>query len=477
MAAPDAGGEDMKQRVLIVDDNPDVPRFLQRLIEGALPAKALTAAGAAAALRILDEGDIHCVLTDMRMPRMGGMELLRTIRQKVATLPVIIMTAYGAVETAVQSMKEGAYDFITKPFEEERLLHTVRRALEHQRLLKRNTDLERTATQKEHGTFFVGESPRMQELIETIRLVAGTDATVLITGESGTGKQLAARMIHSLSNRSGKPFVAAKCPTIPESLLESELFGYRKGAMSGAVAGRNGLFQAAEGGTLFLDEIGDISPVLQAKLLRTLEERQLKAPGDTAMRSVDVRVIAATNKDLEQSIAEGLFRADLYYRLNVVPVRTPPLRDIPEDIPRIAAYFLSLFCQGLKLDQKSLRDDTSRLLATRLWKGNAWELQNAIKRAVVFSNGALLTPDDFEISTAPACGREEETESNDSDYKKERTKVVASFNVAYLTRLLRCVEGNVTLAAAKAGLERQSLQHLMRRYGILSAAFKKNEHQ
>ena len=465
----------MKQTVLIVDDNPDVPRFLQRLIEGGLSAQTLGAGGADAALRILEKGDIHCVLTDLKMPKMGGMELLRTIRQRVASLPVIIMTAYGAVETAVESMKEGAYDFITKPFEEERLLHTVHRALQHQRLTQRNEDLETRIAEKEQETFFVGESPRMKELIETIKLVARTDITVLITGEIGTGKELAARMIHSLSSRSGKPFVAVDCPAILEGILERELFGYRKGAFTSAAADREGLFQAAEGGTLFLDEIGDISPSLQAKLLRALEEWQHKPLGDTTTRGVDMRVIAATNKDLERSVAAGLFRADLYYRLNVVPVRTPPLRDIPEDIPLIAIYFLSLFCRGLKLEQKRFRDDTIRLLATHQWKGNARELQNAIKRAVVFSKGVSLTPDDFDVSAPPVPNREEESETSGADYKKERKKVMTSFNVAFITGLLRRVNGNVTLAAAMAGLERQSLQHLMRRYGILSTMFKKGE--
>ena len=462
----------MNQTVLIVDDNPDVPRFLQRLIEGELSVDTRSAGSAYAALRILDEG-IDCVLTDMRMPGMDGMEFLRTIRQRNTSLPLIIMTAYGAIETAVESMKEGAYDFITKPFEEERLLHTVRRALEQQRLLQRNEDLERRISRKEQETLFVGESPRIKELIETIKLVARTDITVLITGETGTGKELAARMIHSLSSRAGKPFVAVNCPAIPESILESELFGYLKGAFTGASTDREGLFQAAEGGTLFLDEIGGISSSLQAKLLRVLEERQLKPLGNTTTRSLDVRVIAATNKDLERRVAKGLFRADLYYRLNVVPVRTPPLRDISEDIPLIAFYFLSLFCGGHKPEQKRFRDDTIRLLATHQWKGNVRELQNAIKRAVVFSKGEFLTPDDFEISAPPVPDREEESETYGSDYKKERKKVMASFNAEYITRLLRRVEGNVTLAAVIAGLERQSLQHLMRRYGILSTTFKK----
>lgn len=462
----------MNQTVLIVDDNPDIPRFLQRLIEGELSVETRTAGSAHAALRILEEG-VHCVLTDMKMPGMDGMEFLRAIRQRNTSLPVIIMTAYGAIETAVESMKEGACDFITKPFEEEQLLHTVRHVLEQQRLLQKNEDLKRRISLKEQENFFVGESPRMKELIETIKLVARTDITVLITGETGTGKELAARMIHSLSSRSGKPFVAVNCPAIPESILENELFGYCKGAFAGATADEEGLFQAAEGGTLFLDEISDISSSLQAKLLRVLEERQLKPLGDTATRSLDVRVIAATNKNLERSVAEGFFREELYYRLNVVPVRTPSLRDIPEDIPLIAFYFLSFFCRRLRLEQKGFRDDTIRLLATHQWKGNARELQNMIKRAVVFSKGEFLTPEDFEISTPPVPDQEVESEIYGSDYKKERKKVMASFNVAYITGLLRRVEGNVTLAATIAGLDRQSLQRLMRRYGILSTTFKK----
>jgi DNA-binding NtrC family response regulator len=278
----------MKQRILIVDDNPDMTRLLERLIGNTLQLEILTADGGEAALRILKENTVNCLLADMKMPGMDGMELMRRIKEKDASLPVIIMTAYGAIETAVEAMKEGAYDFITKPFEEERLLHTVRRALEHERLLRRNLDLERRIREKEKETFFVGESPRMKELIDTIKLVAGTDVTVLITGETGTGKELAARMIHSLSSRTGKPFVAVNCPAIPENILESELFGYRKGAFTGANSDREGLFQAAQGGTLLLDEIGDISPSLQAKLLRVLQERELKPLGERCLGTFQV---------------------------------------------------------------------------------------------------------------------------------------------------------------------------------------------
>ena len=405
----------------------------------------------------------------MKMPGMDGMELLRHIKKKDASLPVIIMTAYGAIETAVEAMKEGAYDFITKPFEEERLLHTVRRALEHQHLLQRNLDLERRIREKEKETFFVGESPRMKELIDTIKLVAGTDVTVLITGETGTGKELAARMIHSLSNRTGKPFVAVNCPAIPENILESELFGYRKGAFTGANTDREGLFQAAQGGTLFLDEIGDISSSLQAKLLRVLQERELKPLGDTATRRVDVRVIAATNRDLEENVASGLFRSDLYYRLNVVSVRTPPLREIPEDIPLIAYHFLSLFCAELGLDQKRFSEEAIQFLVSRQWKGNARELQNEIKTGGDLFKRRNPYPGGFReaVLRRPRYARTS-LKCTGFDTRREGIKILTAFNVEYITRLLRRTEGNVSLAAQTAGIERQSLQQLMKKYGINS---------
>ena len=465
----------MKQKILIVDDNPDMTRLLERLIGNALPVATLAAGSAKAALQILKEDEVQCLLVDMKMPGMDGMELMRHIKEKDTSLPVIIMTAYGAIETAVAAMKDGAYDFITKPFEEERLLHTVRRALEHQRLLRRNLDLERRIREKEKETFFVGESPRMKELIDTIRLVAGTDVTVLITGETGTGKELAARMIHNLSNRTGKPFVAVNCPAIPENILESELFGYRKGAFTGATSDREGLFQAAQGGTLLLDEIGDISSSLQAKLLRVLQERELKPLGDTTTRRVDVRVIAATNRDLEGNVAAGLFRSDLYYRLNVVSVNTPPLRDIPEDIPLIAYHFLSLFCDELGLDQKRLTEEAIQLLVSRQWKGNARELQNEIKRAVIFSKSDLLAPADFGNSAELCTSLNSAIETENLDYREAKQKVLAAFNIEYISNLLRRTEGNVSLAAQSAGVERQSLQHLMRKYGIASALFRKDE--
>ena len=464
----------MKRKILIVDDNQEMTRFLARLIGNELELDTVNAVSGEEALRQMESNQIHCVLADMKMPGMSGMELLRAIKEKSPSLPVIIMTAYGAIDTAVDCMKEGAYDFITKPFEEERLLHTVRRALEHHQLIRRNMDLEQKLKDKAKETFFVGESPLVKELITTIKLVARTDVTVLITGETGTGKELAAHMIHSLSSRTGKPFVPVNCPAIPETILESELFGYRKGAFTGATTDREGLFQAAQGGTLFLDEIGDISASLQAKLLRVLQERELKLLGDTATRRIDVRVIAATNRELEDNVAAGLFRSDLYYRLKVVSVRTPPLREIPEDIPLIALHFLSLFCSELSLKPKRFSEEAMQYLVSRQWKGNARELQNEIKRAVIFSKGDYLMREDFENSSPllPAASPGKPEIDFHLAYKEARKKTLAEFNLQYISQLLRRTEGNVSLAAQTAEIERQSLQHIMRKYGINSAVFR-----
>jgi DNA-binding NtrC family response regulator len=462
----------VKQTVLIVDDDQDTTRFLEVLIESKLDMKTRSAHRGESALSIIEKNTVDCVVSDMKMPGMDGMELLKNIKKKDNLLPVIMITGHGTIDTAVKSMKEGAYDFITKPFEEELLLYTVRRALEHRRLLLRNMDLERRLLEKEKETFFVGESLLMKKLIDTLRLVAKTNASVLITGETGTGKELAARMIHRLSSRIGKPFVVVNCPAIPENILESELFGYRKGAFTGANSDREGLFQAAQGGTLFLDEIGDISSSLQAKLLRVLQEGELKPLGDTATHSIDVRIVAATNRDLESGIAAGLFRSDLYYRLNVVPVHTLPLREIREDIPLIAFHFLSSCCTEMGLDQKKMTEDAIQLLMTREWEGNARELRNWIKRAVIFSKNDFLSAEDFGYNIPPVTSAANRPETHTLAYKKARKKILETFNKEYITDLLRDMGGNVSLAAQTSGIERQYLQHLMRKYGITSSEFR-----
>jgi DNA-binding NtrC family response regulator len=463
----------MKQAILIVDDMPDMLKFLTRLIGRAMALDVYTAADAQGALDIIAAKEISLVMADIRMPKMDGLELLHRIRRHDASAIVIMMTAYGSIESAVQALKLGAYDYVTKPFDEERLLHTIAKALEHHSLAKRNVDLEKQIKERRTLQTFFGHSPPMRTLLDTIRRAAVTEATILITGETGTGKDLAARMIHTLSPRSEKPFVAVNCPAIPENILESELFGYRKGAFTGAEHDKEGLFETAHGGTLVLDEIGDISPMLQAKLLRVLQEKEIKPLGDNRTHKVDVRIVAATNRDLARRMAMGAFRDDLYYRLNVVSIRMPSLRDIPEDIPLIANHFLALYCAQAGVAPKRFSEGALRWLVARKWSGNVRELQNEVQRAVIFSCGAQIESEDFEAENMRAdCLEHERDCFHDTPYKEAKDRILKNFEVRYITHLLDSLSGNVSLAARTAGLERQSLQYLMRKHGITADRFR-----
>ncbi len=463
-----------RKSLLIVDDKHDMLGMLERLVRRELNIDVLTADNGRDALQVISEGSVGVVLADVRMPGMDGMELLQQVGKKDGSIVVVMMTGYGTVENAVESLKSGAYDFVTKPFEEERLLHTIGKAMEHHLLIRKNRDLEKKIKEKETIERLVGQSAPMLRLLDTIQLVAKTEVTVLITGETGTGKDMTARMLHMLSERSGRPFIAVNCPAIPENILESELFGYRQGAFTGATQNKEGLFDAADGGTILLDEIGDISLVLQAKLLRVLQEKEIKPLGDTRTHKVDVRVIASTNRNLAERIATGQFREDLYYRLNVVSMHTPSLREVPEDIPVIADYFLSRYCAESRVPQKSLSENAMRMLIARKWNGNVRELQNEIKRAVIFSKGETIDPEDFssELLKNP-CPEDALSTALSLEYKQARKSVLEKFNVQYISRLLKDSEGNISLAAKKAGIERQSLQHLMRTYGISGPGFRK----
>ncbi len=463
---------DMKHSFLVVDDMQDMLLLLKRVIKREMDVDVATACCGVDALKIVRDGGISLVLADLKMPAMDGIELMQEIKRIDAALPVIMMTAYGSIENAVEALKLGAYDYITKPFDEERLLHTIRRALVHYTLLCKNIDLERRVRESKAIGTFVGEAAPLKRLMETIRLVAKTDVTVLITGDTGTGKDMAARLIHSLGSRADRPFIAVNCPAIPENILESELFGYKKGAFTGAVNDKDGMFQASDGGTIFLDEIGDLSSTLQAKLLRVLQEGEVKPLGENRASRVDVRVIAATNQDLREKIASGRFREDLYYRLNVVSISTPPLRDITEDIPLLANHFLSQYCEELGVAHKKFTEDAMRMLASRKWPGNVRELQNEIKRAVIFSKGDSIFPDDFGCGGTAQATPEEPVDAPGLRYREARAGTLRKFNVGYIRRLLKDTDGNVTLAANRAGLERQSLQHLMRKYGICAGEFR-----
>jgi len=465
----------MKPSVLIVDDKHDMLMLLERIISGELDVDVNTSDNGKDALALISRKPVSVVLADIKMPGMDGIELLRQVKKMDNSIVVIMMTAYGTIETAVESLKLGAYDFVAKPFDEERLVHTVKMALERCDLIRKNLTLEQRIKEKETVEQFVGQSQPVQKLVETIRLVAKTDVTVLITGETGTGKDLAAKMIHALSNRADKPFVAVNCPAIPENILESELFGYKKGAFTGATHDRDGLFQTAQGGTILLDEIGDISPVLQAKLLRVLQEKEIKPLGETRTHKVDVRVIAATNQNLTEKIASDQFRQDLYYRLNVVSIHTPSLREISTDIPLVANHLLALYCSELAMPQKRFSEDALKILVSKKWNGNIRELQNEIKRVVIFSKGQTINPEDFSCECLRAvCPEDSLSTICNLAYKEARKSILEKFNVQYITNLLKDLEGNVSLSAKKASIERQSLQQLMRKYGINADDYRKS---
>ena len=373
--------------LLIVDDEKDMGRLLKRALEPELGCEVRIAHSGQGALAILDKDPVGLVLLDVKMPGMDGLEVLERIRRDHPWLTVVMMTAHGTIELAVQAIKMGAYDFITKPFDHEALVWHLTKALERSRLLRENMVLQRRVQQTQAFRSIVGKSAKMQRVFESVQMVAKTDVTVLITGESGTGKDLLARAIHDLSDRQSEQFVVVNCPAVPENILESELFGYRKGAFTHAVQNRIGLFQEAHRGTLFLDEIGDISTTIQTKLLRVLQSKEIKPLGDTKSIHVDVRLVASTNRNLPEKIKRGEFREDLFYRLNVLPLELPPLRERREDIFLLVNHFLEKHCRELKRPLKKVSPGLMELFFRWPWVGNVRELQNIIMRGVLLAPG------------------------------------------------------------------------------------------
>jgi DNA-binding NtrC family response regulator len=382
------------------------------------------------------------------------------------------MTAHGVVEPAVQSIKKGAYDFITKPFDYGDLVHVLRKALERCHLLRENLNLQRRVKENKPFQDLIGTSPAMQRVYETIQMIAKTDVTVLITGESGTGKELATRAIHSLSLRSDKNLVAVNCPALPENILESELFGYKKGAFTDATRDKKGLFEEAQGGTIYLDEIGDIAMPIQTKLLRVLQEKEIKPLGQARSIPVDVRVIASTNRNLKEKIEADTFREDLYYRLNVLTLHMPALRDRREDIPLLADHFLKRYCKEFGKSTKSLSPTFMDHLLRRRWEGNVRQLENVVKRAVLLSSGNVIEPHEIGLDVESDLPCVSMDDMHGMPYKEAKGAALHRFHTEYLSALLRQYRGNVTHAAAACGLERQGLQQIMRRYGIRSEDFR-----
>jgi DNA-binding NtrC family response regulator len=460
--------ERLNSKLLIVDDEPDMLRLLERTVSNELPCSTATAASAHHAQALLETDTYDLILLDIRMPGMDGMEFLGKVRRQYKDTAVIMMTAYGTIDLAVQAIKEGAYDFLTKPFDLDNALHVISKALERSRLIRQNRLLRRKLREHEGLYEMVGTSPLMMSIFETIRLVANADATVLITGESGTGKDLAARAIHKISTRAEGPFVPVNCPNLPEEILESELFGYRKGAFTHATRDKKGLFLEADGGTVYLDEIGDISGTLQTKLLRVLQEKEIRPLGDTKSIRVDVRILASTNQDLRAKIEEKLFREDLFYRLNVISLEMPPLRERPEDIPLLTEHFLKKWAEEMGKKYSRVSAEFADRLMKHQWPGNVRELENLVRRALILSSGPEIGIEDV------AWDRDGDATCLVTDsvkrlpFKEAKRVVLERFHYEYVADLLTRSGGNVTQAAHECGLERQALQQVMRRYGIKS---------
>ncbi len=453
--------------LLIVDDEPDMVRLLKRTLEPDLGCEAKTALSGEEALAVLENAPIDLVLLDVKMPGMDGLEALERIRRDHPWLTVVMMTAHGSIELAVEAIKMGAYDFITKPFDHEALVWHLTKALERSRLLRQNRVLQQRVQQRQAFGNIVGKSVKMERVFEAVQMVAKTDVTVLITGESGTGKDLLARAIHDLSERQAEQFVAVNCPAVPENILESELFGYRRGAFTHAVQNRIGLFQEAHRGTLFLDEIGDITTTIQTKLLRVLQTKEIKPLGDTKSIRVDVRLVASTNRNLPEKIQRGEFREDLFYRLNVLPIELPPLRERREDIFLLVDHFLEKHCRELRRSPKQISPMLMELFFRWPWEGNVRELENIIMRGVLLAPGDEIGVEHVGLQgKLPERHCLVENSSHLPEYREAKEEVLKRFHENYLEKILSATQGNVTQAARLCGLERQGLQQVMRRYGI-----------
>ena len=444
---------------MIVDDEPSIRNSLEGVLEDE-GYKVISASDGYGALKLVEEEMPDLVILDIWMPGMDGIETLKRMRELHRSLEVIMISGHGTIETAVTATKLGAFDFIEKPLSLEKTLVTIENAFNYRQLRDENLILRQKAKGKYNLT---GESPAIHELRETIERVAPTQATVLIVGENGTGKELVARAIHHLSPRSTRPLVEVNCAAIPEELIESELFGHERGAFTGASERRRGRFDLAHNGTLFLDEIGDMSLKTQAKTLRILEEQRFERVGGTKTIQVDVRIIAATNKDLKQEIAEGWFREDLYYRLNVIPVHVPPLRDRTEDIPLLVEDFLEEFALESSIDRKQVAEEVIPAMQRYPWPGNVRELKNFIERLVI------LVPDDLiALHHLPASFTQSSGQATASNALDQPNFKVArmQFEKEYLLKKLEEHRWNVSQTAEAIGIERSHLHRKIRAYGV-----------
>ena len=437
-----------KEQILLVDDSPATLEVLQRnlVAEG---YRVLTASDVANAVAVLDTTKVDLVITDLKMPKVSGMDLVRHVRENFPDAGVMMITGYPSIEGAVQAIKTGAEEYLSKPFTDEELSSAVRRALGKLHIQRRRAALRTQTPSMPHG--LIGESDAMRKVFRAVGKAASTPATVLITGESGTGKELAARAVHYGSARSSAPFVPVNCGGIPDGLLESELFGHVKGAFTGAAESRAGLFHAADGGTIFFDEVGETSASMQVKLLRVLEDREICMVGSHRPRKVDVRILAATNRDLLALVKKGGFRKDLFYRLNVITIALPPLRERGDDILLLAAHFANRFAAELGRSQARFSEHAMTVLRNHDWPGNVRELENIVQRLVLMTDGDIIDTPDLpplmRFSAQKACGLD---------------RTLAQMEREYVSNVLASVGGNKTRAAQILGIDRKTLREKLR---------------
>jgi two-component system, NtrC family, response regulator len=448
-----------KGRVVVIDDEVNAAAALETLLreDGYEVAKANDARSG---LALVEQQEPDVVLTDLRMPDMDGIELLSRIKDLRPETMVVLMTAYGTVKTAVRAMKLGAEDYLSKPLDVEELEVVLQKTIERKRLLEEAQVLRERLHQKYRLENLVGESPEMLAAFKTIQQVAPSSASVLLLGESGTGKELFAQALHQNSSRKDRPFIKVACAALPETLLESELFGHEKGAFTGALYTRAGRFEMAAGGTLFLDEIGDISPGVQIKLLRFLEEREFERVGGNRTFKVDVRIVAATHRDLHKKMQEGSFREDLFYRLNVIEIRIPPLRERPGDIPVLAHHFLRKFAEANRSPARRISDEAMALLLQHSWPGNVRELENAVERAVVLASDKVLTPAHLPTLRRPDAP----SPSAERNGAKIPGSTLADIEREAILRTLEAVGGSTSRAASVLDVSTRKIQYKLKEY-------------
>jgi DNA-binding NtrC family response regulator len=463
----------VKPRVLVVDVERAIGIAIQRLLLSA-GYDVETALSAEEAIAKLGQSPVHLIVTDLNLKNVSGMELLRWTKQHQAETAVIVITAYGSEKIAVEAMKNGAADYLPKPFDNDELELVVERVLERVSLQRDLRLLQEQVAGAYRFESIVGKSAAMQRVFDVIRKVADTDLTVLIRGPSGTGKELVANAVHWNSPRRAKPLVKVNCAAFSRELVESELFGHEKGAFTGAITAREGKFEVAEGGTLFLDEIGDMPIETQAKILRVLQEKELERVGGNRTIKVDVRILAATNQDLETKVKDGTFREDLYYRLNVVSVVLPPLRDRPEDVPLLVEHFLEAAATRLKRQPKPLTPAAYRALCAHEWKGNVREMEHAIEQALVLASGPEIDDVDLPpsvrggVASGSAAGGPAAADAPEepTHFKEAKQRVIERFEREFIEQSLARHRGNISKAAEDMGMYRQHLQVKLGEYGI-----------